>query len=115
MASWSYHAVVVAGALGCVLVLVAALVVVPAFVRLVRRRRLGHGAPPRVPRPRVPAPWRLVLLGAAVVWAHHLSSHDRNGGLPLYGALFVVTGLAVVLGTRLPPLPLRPPWRAAST
>ena len=96
VAGWSYRAVAAAGGLGCVLVLLAALVAVPAFARLVR-----GGGWESVRRPVLRAIAAVAVaglaLGAAVVWAHHLSSHDRNGGLSLYGALFVVVCLAVVL------------------
>ena len=93
VASTSYHAVVVAGASGCLLVLVAALVVLPAFVRLVRQGGWDTVRRP-VCRALVSGAVALVLVGATVAWAHHLSQHDRNGGLPVYGAMFVVTGLA---------------------
>ncbi len=39
----------------------------------------------------------LTLFGGVVTWAHHLSRHDRNGGLFVYSSLFVVVGLAAVV------------------
>jgi hypothetical protein len=95
VASTSYHAVVVAGEAGCLVVLAAALVVLPAFVRLVRR---GGWETVRRPvwRALVSGALAVVLFGGTVAWAHHLSAHDRNGGLPVYGASVLVTGLAVV-------------------
>ena len=38
----------------------------------------------------------VVLFGGALAWAHRLSPHDRNGGLAIYSALFVVVCLAAV-------------------
>ena len=35
-----------------------------------------------------------LLLGGGLTWAHHLSPPDRNGGLAVYGAAFLVMGLA---------------------
>ena len=32
-----------------------------------------------------------------MAWAHHLSRHDRNGGVALYSALFVVVCVAAVV------------------
>jgi hypothetical protein len=43
------------------------------------------------------------FVGSAVSWSHHLSVHDRNGGLAVYSWLFVALSLAfvaaIVLGT----------------
>ena len=39
----------------------------------------------------------VVAFGALLIWAHHLSWHDRNGGRPLYGALFVLVCVAFAL------------------
>jgi len=95
VASWSYDVVAVAGTLGCVLTLVAAFVAVPAFARL--RRRGGWASVRRpVARAAVGVAAAAVAFGALLFWAHHLSSHDRNGGLPVYGALFVVVCVAAV-------------------
>ncbi len=94
VASTGYHTVVVAGGAGSLLVLVAALVVLPAFVRLVRRGG-WHTVRRPVYRALACGALAVVLVGGTVAWAHHLSQHDRNGGLPLYGAMFVVTGLAM--------------------
>jgi len=95
VASWSYDVVAVAGMLGCAVTLLAAFVAVPAFARFVRH---GGWAPVRRPvlRAVVGVAAAAVALGAVLFWAHHLSSHDRNGGGPLYGALFVVVSVAAV-------------------
>jgi hypothetical protein len=91
----AYHAVVWAGAAGGVVVAVAAFVVLPAFVRLVRAtgwtsiRRLVLSVV-------VVGVTAVALTAGGVVWAHHLSSRDRNGGLLAYGMFFVLCGLAIV-------------------
>jgi hypothetical protein len=84
------------GVAGCVLVLVAAVVVGPSFARLIR-----EGGWKRVGRPVVRAvaaiTLALALLVAIAGWAHHLSAMDRNGGLPVYSAAFVAVGLVLVV------------------
>ncbi len=98
VASTSYDVVALAGALGCGLVLLAALVTLPAFVRLVR-----GGGWHRVRRPicraLVATTAAAVLFGTLLIWSWHLTPFERNGGLPAYGAFFVLFGLAVVVAT----------------
>jgi len=96
VASASYQAVVVAGTLGCALVLLAALIVVPAFVRLVRAGGWGMVRRP-VARAVVSMTVAALAFLGAVSWAHHLSWHDRNGGIHLYGALFVAVCVTAVV------------------
>ena len=43
----------------------------------------------------------VVAFGALLFWAHHLSWHDRNGGRPLYGALFVLVLVCVAFASAL--------------
>jgi hypothetical protein len=90
----SYTAVQWAGVMGVVLVLVAATMVVPAFVRLLRQ---GGWAALRGPVLRALAvgAGAVALTVGLVLWAHQLSAHDRNGGLLAYGIVFVVWGLSV--------------------
>jgi hypothetical protein len=88
-----YRAVVLAAIVGCSLVLLAALVVVPAFLRLLRHGRWSTVRGP-VLGAAVTVVWVMMLAGGTLQWAHHLSAHDRNGGLPLYGVLFAVLGLS---------------------
>jgi hypothetical protein len=96
VASWSYRSVAVAATVGCALVLLAALVAVPGFARLVRA---GGWASVRRPvfRAAASAAGAVMAFGAILFWAHHLSWHDRNGGRPLYGALFGLGCLAFLL------------------
>ena len=112
LAAGGYDAAVLAGILGCVLVTAAATAATPAFVRFVRQ-----GDWPAVRRPlRRAAVAALVagaLLAGGIAWAHQLSPRDRNGGLELYGILFVIvcavavvalgcaTAAAVAVGRRI--------------
>jgi hypothetical protein len=89
LSSGSYTAVRVGAMLGGVIVLLAGFVVLPAVVRLIRweGRTFFVGL----------IRWTVWLVAAVVgltvgfvVWAHHLSYHDRNGGLWSYQVAFVV-------------------------
>jgi MFS family permease len=93
-----YGAVQWAGIVGVVVVLAAALIVLPAFLRLIRQE--GWAA--------VRTPMIRALLAVAVttgftvgvvIWAHRLSPHDRNGGLVPYQlvVLLWVLGIAAAL------------------
>ncbi len=95
VASAAYDAVAVLGMVGCVLVAVAALLVVPAFVRLIRAGRWESVRRPLRRAVVAGATAALLILGA-LSWAHHLSPYDRNGGLSGYSALFVVLGVTSV-------------------
>ncbi len=96
VASSRVDAVSVAAAVGCAIVLVAALCARPMFGSLVRS---GDWKVLRRPllRAVTSAAIAAVLLGGALAWAHHLNRHDRNGGLPVHNALFVVVALAAVV------------------
>ena len=91
----SYDAVALLGILGCALVGLGAMLSVVPLMRLVRDGR-WESVRRSLQRALVAGGIAIVLLGGAVVWAHHSSQHDRNGGLAIYGALFVVVGLAAV-------------------
>jgi hypothetical protein len=95
LAGFGFDTAVVAGIAGCALVLIAAVVVGPSFARLI-----GRSGWERVRRPVVLAvaalTFAVAALGAITVWAHHLSPIDRNGGLPVYSAMFVAMGVLVV-------------------
>ena len=90
----AYDAVQWAGSAGTAIVAVAALIAIPGVVRLVRAGGFGP----------VRAPMRRAVIAAAitaattlgvVVWAHHLSAHDRNGGSWAYVALGTVWALMI--------------------
>jgi hypothetical protein len=96
VASSGFDVVTLAAAAGCAVVLVAALMALPRFVGLLR----GGGwclvrAPVIVTL--VSGAVAAGLLIGAVIWAHHLSLHDRDGGLPLYGFFFLTVSVAVVI------------------
>ncbi len=90
-----FNVVGVTTVVGTLVVLLAAVVVLPAFVRFVRA-----GGWPEVARSVVVAVASVAtsatLCVILVAWAHGLSAHDRNGGLPVYGWFFVLVGVAFV-------------------
>ena len=83
-----------------ILVVVGALLAVPAFVRYLRaggwpsvrghllRALAGTGLTVAVTVP-------------LLVWAHHLTPHERNGGLHVYGALFFVWAALIIIDLTL--------------
>jgi hypothetical protein len=82
----------VAMGIGCVLVLLAAVLVVPAFIRFLRAGRWRE-----VRRPVVVAVLSVALSAAlfsiTVARAHGMSTQARNGGDAFYSALFLAMGL----------------------
>ncbi len=96
VASSGYNGVTVTAAVGCGVVLVAVAMALPSLVRLLR-----GGGWHRVRAPIVGAVVSALvaasLLAVAVAWAHQLSAHDRNGGLPVYGAFFLTVSLCIVV------------------
>jgi hypothetical protein len=93
-----YLAVVWAGAVGVVVVAGAAVVVLPAFIRLIRgtgwvsiRRPMLRGV--------VVGVTAVAVTAAGVVWAQHVRSHERPGGLWVYGMFFLLCGLGIVTAT----------------
>jgi hypothetical protein len=100
VASDSVDAVQVAVVAGCALVAVAALLALPAFIRLVRAGGWDDVRRP-LTRAAVAAVTAALAFGGVLAWAHHLSQHDRNGGLKIYGVAFVLVSLAafVALGS----------------
>jgi heme/copper-type cytochrome/quinol oxidase subunit 3 len=91
-ATGGFNVVGVTLVIGSLAVLLAAALVLPAFVRFLRAGRW-----PEVARPVIAAIASLalsaLLLVILVAWAHSLSGLDRNGGLPIYGWFFIVVGL----------------------
>jgi hypothetical protein len=96
LASVGYHIVEGAGAFGAVVVAVAALLALPPFIALLRS---GGWSSLRRPLHRVAIAGAAiaVLTAALVIWAHALSSHDRNGALVPYEAAFLFWSAAVVV------------------
>jgi hypothetical protein len=99
VANDSVNAVQIAMVAGCALVAVAALLALPAFVRLVRAGGWDTVRRP-VARALVAGGTAALALGGGLAWAHRLSQHDRNGGLVIYGVAFVLISLVafVALG-----------------
>lgn len=93
VAAGGFNVVGVAAVVGCLVVLLAAVLVLPAFARFVRA-----GGWDQIRRPVVVAAISVAASSAlfviTVAWAHSLSAQDRNGGLPIYGWFFVFVSLA---------------------
>ena len=96
VATGSFSAVAVAGVVGCLIVLLAAAMVVPAFVRLLTAGRWHEVARPVVVSISS-AVVALGLFGYLVARAHGMSAHDRHGYSALYSALFMLVGATVFL------------------
>ena len=89
-----YRAVQWAGLVGVVVVLAAVVVVLPAFVRLVREKGWAVVQTPILRAALVVAATTAFTAGL-VIWAHHLGAHDRNGGLLPYHLIVPLWVLAV--------------------
>jgi hypothetical protein len=78
------------------LVVAGALLAVPAFVRFLRT---GGGIAVRSHIWRAVAGTALTVATTVpfVLWAHHLTPHQRNGGIPWYGALFLIWAALIVI------------------
>jgi hypothetical protein len=96
LASAGYATVKWSGEAGVALVVAAAVLVVPSFVKFVRGGGwsvIGRSV------------MRTLSLGLVLgitttglaVWAHHLNSPQRNGGLVIYTVAFFLWGLSVVI------------------
>ena len=88
-----------AGIVGVAVVLAAVVVVLPAFIRLVREEGWAVVQTP-ILRAALVVATTMAFTAGLVIWAHHLGAHDRNGG-PLPYHLIVplwVLALAASLG-----------------
>ena len=94
-ASVGYDAVQWSGVVGVTVVFLAALLVAPSFVRFLR-----HGGwstlGPTIIRTLTFVGVFAAATAALGVWAHHLTSAQRNGGLALYAVAFLAWGLTAV-------------------
>lgn len=92
VATGGFNVVAVAAVIGCLLVLLAAALVLPSFVRLLR-----GGGWRKVRRPIVLAVAAVImsalLLAFVAARAHGMSAQGRNGGNALYSGLFVAFSL----------------------
>ncbi len=89
LADLSYEAVRACAGIAAAVVIVAAALALPSFVRYLRR----HGW--QAVRAHMLRAGGCVLVTAGVVvpmsaWAHHLNNHQRNGGSTAYAALFLL-------------------------
>lgn len=100
LASIAYDVVQWSGEAGVALVIVAAIFVAPSLARFVR-----GGGWTNIRRSVVRTSAFLAFVSVATaglgLWAHHLSSPQRNGGLALYEVVFVLwaISIAVVIGS----------------
>ena len=96
VASSGFDAVALAGAIGCGVVAVAAMIALPGFARFLRAGRWREVRGPVV-RALVTTAVALALFGATAAWSHQLTASQRNGGLDAYSGLFVLLGLSAVV------------------
>jgi hypothetical protein len=96
VADVAYGTVQTAAGVAGALVVLGAVIALPSFVGLLR-----SGGWATVRRHLLAASTcTLVTVGVTVPllsWAHHLSAHQRNGGVAAYGLLFLVWGVLVTL------------------
>ncbi len=94
--SGGLHAALWGAEVGVVVVLVAAMVVLPSLIRLI-----WGGGWTLVRRPILRAIFAGAIASAVIVgisvWAHFLSYHDRNGGSWPYGVAVLIGGLAIAI------------------
>jgi hypothetical protein len=98
--------------LACALVVTGALLALPAFLRFLRSGGWGSLRGHFV-RAVTCSALLVVVTAPLLTWAHHLTPHQRNGGLHWYGILFLVwvtlltitltlwTGVAIAAARRL--------------
>lgn len=93
--SLGYRTVQLAGGLGVLLTLAAAVLSGPPLIRLVRRGGWDSVRRP-ILRALVSVALAVVVTVGVVMWAHHLSAHARNGGLTVYALVLILWGLVLV-------------------
>ena len=94
VATGGFDVVAVGGAIGCLIVLLAAALVLPAFVRFLRAGR-WHEVRRRVVVAIASGVLAVGLLVLLAQRAHGMSAPGRNGGNAWYSALFLLVGLLV--------------------
>lgn len=88
-------AVQAAGIASAVAVLLAALLSVPAVLRLLRTQGWTSVQRPML-RGTLSIGVSVALFAGLILWAHQLNLHQRNGGLALYSVAASATGLVVL-------------------
>jgi hypothetical protein len=91
----AYVAVEGAALVGALIVVVAGLIALSPFVRSVRQS--GWTSIRRhVLRLSLVGGVTVMAAAGTIAWAHHLSYHNRNGGLWTYGVMFLLIGLMFI-------------------
>jgi hypothetical protein len=100
VAEFAYNATAVAGIAGTLLVVAGALIATPGFVRFVRAQRWVEVR--RVFWTSIVATTTLVVVTLGLtLWAHRLTSAQRNGTDGLYSGMFLVFVFVVVVSIAL--------------
>jgi len=100
VAQWAYDATAAAGVAGTLMVVVGAMIALPAFARYLRAggwHRVRRACLQAVAATAVSV---LATLGLAA-WAHHLNALQRNGADRWYSAAFLVCAVLVVVAIAL--------------
>jgi hypothetical protein len=96
LADFAFTVLQTVAGVASILVVVGALLAVPAFVRYLRADGWpsvrGHFL-----RALASTGLTVAVTVPLVVWAHHLTPHQRNGGLHLYGILFLIWAALIVM------------------
>jgi hypothetical protein len=91
----AFGVVEIAGVLGGLMVLAAAITALPSFAALLRAGRWSEVRRP-LTEMAVAGTTAIFFTVGIVVWAHHMNAHQRNGGLFFHGLVFIVWGLTMV-------------------
>jgi hypothetical protein len=100
VAAIAYNATAVAGVVGMLLVLAGACVALPGFVRFIRAKK-WTGVRSVFAMSLVASATLIVATLGLSLWAHHLTSAQRNGSDNPYAAAFVAFVLLVVVTVAL--------------
>jgi hypothetical protein len=92
----AFGVVQLAGGLGGLIVLIAAAISLPGFLELLRARKWLEIRRPVI-RSMVAGVTAIIATVAIVIWSHHLSPHQRNGGFLFHGLVFVLWSLSIVI------------------
>jgi hypothetical protein len=92
----AFGVVQLAGGLGGLIVLIAAALSLPGFLELLRARKWLE-IRRSVIRSMVAGFTAIIATVAIVIWSHHLSPHQRNGGFFFHGLVLVLWSLSIVI------------------
>ncbi len=92
----AFGVVQLAGGLGGLIVLMAAAILIPGLLELLRTGKWDEIRRP-VLRSMATGVIATVATVAIVIWSHHLSPHQRNGGFFFHGVIFVLWGLTIAM------------------